>query len=70
MAVDGVVWLELGLRHDAAAAKARDACLRVVQDRYLKIDHARFHLGRHLPRFDTGVITSKRQHPIYPRRQR
>jgi predicted CoA-binding protein len=59
-----VVWLQLGLRHDAAAAKARDAGLRVVQDRCLKIEHARFHGGLHLAGFDTGVITSKRHRPI------
>ncbi len=33
------VWLQLGIRHDEAVAKARAAGLRVVQDRCLKIDH-------------------------------
>jgi len=36
------VWFQLGLRHDGAAQKAIDAGLEVVQDRCLKIEHARF----------------------------
>jgi len=59
-----VVWLQLGLRHDVAAAKALGAGLQVVQDRCLKIEHARWHGGLHLGGFDTGVISSKRHRPI------
>lgn len=55
------VWFQLGLRHDEAARKARDAGLQVVQDRCFKIEHARFHGGLHLGGFDTGVISSKRR---------
>ncbi len=36
-----VVWMQLGLAHNAAAAKARAAGLRVVMDRCIKIEHAR-----------------------------
>jgi len=59
-----VVWFQLGLRHDEAARMALDAGLSVVQDRCLKIEHARFAGGLHLGGFDTGVITSKRRRAI------
>jgi hypothetical protein len=35
------LWLQLGVRHDAAVAKARAAGLQVVQDRCLMVEHAR-----------------------------
>lgn len=59
-----VVWFQLGLRHDEAARRAADAGLLVVQDRCLKIEHARFSGKLHLAGFDTGVISSKRSLPI------
>ena len=59
-----VVWFQLGLRHDAAARAAMDAGLLVVQDRCLKIEHARFSGKLHLAGFNTGVINSKRRLPI------
>ena len=58
------VWFQLGLRHDEAARAAVDAGLNVVQDRCLKIEHARFAGGLHLGGFDTGVITSKRRRSL------
>ena len=33
------VWMQLGISHEVAAAKAQTAGLQVVQDRCLKIDH-------------------------------
>ncbi len=36
-----VLWLQLGVRHDQAADQARRAGLLVVQDRCLKVEHAR-----------------------------
>jgi predicted CoA-binding protein len=59
-----VVWLQLGLRHDEAAQKAIDAGLLVVQNRCLKIEHARFSGRLHLAGFNTGVVSSKRRRPI------
>jgi len=35
------VWLQLGVRHDAAVAKAHAAGLWAVQDRCLKVEYAR-----------------------------
>jgi len=35
------VWLQRGIRDDAAATRARDAGLTVVQDRCLKVAHQR-----------------------------
>ena len=35
------VWLQLGIRDDVSASKARDAGLVVVMDRCLKIEHER-----------------------------
>ena len=59
-----VVWFQLGLRHDEAAQKAMDAGLKVVQDRCLKIEHARFSGKLHFAGFNTGVISSKRRLPL------
>lgn len=54
------VWFQLGLSHDDAAAAASDAGLDVVQNRCLKIEHARFAGGLHTAGFDTGIIDSRR----------
>jgi len=35
------IWLQQGIRDDAAADRARDAGLAVVQDRCLKVEHGR-----------------------------
>ena len=59
-----VVWLQLGLRHDEAAQRAIEAGLKVVQDRCLKIEHARFSGKLHLAGFNTGVVSSRRRRPI------
>jgi predicted CoA-binding protein len=36
-----VVWLQLGIRHDEAAARLDAAGIRVVQDRCLMVEHRR-----------------------------
>jgi len=55
-----VLWMQLGIRNDAVAERGTTSGIKVVQDRCIKIEHARFHGGLHLAGFDTGVITSKR----------
>jgi predicted CoA-binding protein len=55
-----VFWLQLGLRDDETARRGEAAGLTVVQDRCLKIEHARFHGGLHLAGFNTGVISARR----------
>jgi predicted CoA-binding protein len=54
------VWFQLGLVHDDAAQAAVGAGLDVVQDRCVKIEHARFRGGLHSAGFNTGVIDSRR----------
>lgn len=54
------VWFQLGLEHPEAAARAVAAGLDVVQDRCVKIEHARFRGGLHSAGFNTGVIDSRR----------
>lgn len=63
VALDGTrtFWAQLGLRSDEAARICAAAGRRVVQDRCLKIEHARFAGGLHLAGFDTGVISSRRR---------
>jgi predicted CoA-binding protein len=54
------VWFQLGLSHDDAARTAAEAGLDVVQNRCLKIEHARFCGGLHDAGFVTDVIDSRR----------
>ncbi len=54
------VWFQLGLVHDEAAATAVDAGLDVVEDRCVKIEHARVRGGLHTAGFNTGVSDSRR----------
>lgn len=54
------LWFQLGLEHPEAAAKAAAAGLDVVQNRCVKIEHARFRGGLHSAGFNTGVIDSRR----------
>ncbi len=55
-----VLWLQLGIRNDEAARKAQAAGLTAVQDRCMKIEHARFFGGLHTVGLNTGVILSKK----------
>ena len=55
-----VFWMQLGIKNQEEAERGAAAGLTVVQDRCVKIEHARFHGGLHLAGFDTGIISSKR----------
>ena len=54
-----VIWMQLGLIHEAAARRARDAGLAVVMDRCIKIEHARFRGGLNLLGLNGGVVSSR-----------
>jgi predicted CoA-binding protein len=56
----GTFWAQLGLWSDDAARVARSGGLKVVMNRCLKIEHARFAGGLHLAGFDTGVLSARR----------
>jgi predicted CoA-binding protein len=56
-----VVWMQLGVRHDAAAAKAEAAGLRVVMNRCPKIEYSRLHGELAWSGVNTGIISSKRR---------
>jgi predicted CoA-binding protein len=45
-----VIWTQLGVVHDEAARRAREAGFAVVEDRCLKVEHARLGIGPVAPR--------------------
>lgn len=55
-----VVWMQLGIVHEEAARKARDAGLEVVMDRCMKIEYARLFGGLSFVGVNTRLISSKR----------
>ncbi len=55
-----VLWLQIGVMNEKAAAKARAAGLEVVQDRCVKIEHGRLFGGLNWAGVNTKVISSKR----------
>jgi len=55
-----VLWQQLGVRNEAAAAKARAAGLDAVMDRCVKIEHGRLFGGLNWVGVNTGVISAKR----------
>lgn len=57
-----VLWMQLGIRSDEAAKIASDAGLDVVQDRCVKIEHARIMGGLNWAGVNTGVISARRPH--------
>jgi hypothetical protein len=55
-----VLWQQLGVRNEAAAAKAEAAGLDTVIDRCVKIEHARLFGGLNWAGVNTKVISAKR----------
>jgi predicted CoA-binding protein len=55
-----VLWQQLGVKNEAAAAKARAAGLEAVMDRCVKIEHGRLFGGLNWVGVNTRVISAKR----------
>jgi uncharacterized protein len=55
-----VLWLQLGISNDEVGRKAQAAGLTFVQNRCMKIEHARFFGGLHTVGLNTGVILAKK----------
>jgi hypothetical protein len=55
-----VLWQQLGVKNEAAVAKARGAGLEAVMDRCVKIEHGRLFGGLNWVGVNTRVISAKR----------
>ncbi len=55
-----VLWLQLGIVNDEVGRQAQAAGLTFVQNRCIKIEHARFFGGLHTVGLNTGVILAKK----------
>jgi predicted CoA-binding protein len=55
-----VLWQQLGVKNDTAAAKARAAGLDTVMDRCVKIEHGRLFGGLNWVGVNTHIISAKR----------
>lgn len=53
------VWMQIGVRHEGAAARARAAGLRVVENRCPKIEYQRLFGELRMGGFATGIISAK-----------
>jgi uncharacterized protein len=58
-----VVWMQLGVRNDEAAARAEKAGCTVVMNRCPKIEYGRLHGELSWGGINSGIISSKRMKP-------
>ncbi|MBI3453895.1 MAG: CoA-binding protein [Rhodospirillales bacterium] len=58
-----VVWMQLGVRNDEAAARAEAAGVAVVMNRCPKIEYGRLHGELSWSGINSGIISSKRRKP-------
>jgi predicted CoA-binding protein len=59
-----VIWMQLGVRNEAAAETAARAGLLVVQDRCMKIEYGRLSGELAWSGVNSGIITSRRRRPL------
>jgi predicted CoA-binding protein len=59
-----VLWMQLGVRNDEAAAKAEDAGLTVIMNRCPKIEYGRLQGELSWGGFNSRIITSKRKRTL------
>ncbi len=53
------IWMQIGVRHEGAAEKARERGVEVVMDRCPKIEYQRLFGELRMGGFNTGIISSK-----------
>ena len=56
-----IVWMQLGIRNDAAAARGTAAGLTVIMDRCPKIEYGRLHAELSWGGFNSRIISSRRR---------
>ena len=55
------IWMQIGVQHAAAARKAQDRGITMIQNRCPKIEYQRLHGELRMGGFNTGIISSKLQ---------
>ena len=53
------IWMQIGIKHESAAQKARDLGLKVVEDRCPKIEHQRLFGELRKAGFATKIVSSR-----------